>query len=268
MSVKGTKETKERRVNGQFSSNVELKDGLPDRSKGELTLEYMKTILNKYHKKNVTQSTVDELNRLIADTQYGEEFKDTFISHSHVLGESNRGYTLPKYVSAVKYYSLMSTGMSQIDAYVRVFPDRVQAALDNGRTRDSLSGDASRYNSGSLVNKIREQAMVPLHLVNQHNVQKLINEGMYLALNAKSEMVRGTMIAQLIKELRPSDTQHIELAVGLTTEAQAAQAAQNDTLAQIAEQQQKLLAAGHSIEDVQKIHITKKEYTDVEIEDE
>ena len=237
------------------------------REQKKFTLDYLRAQLPKAKGKLVNQDVVDELNELVKDPDYGQEFLNSVITHTSTLTDTSR-HSMQEYLNAIKYYSLTSVGHTLLDAYIKVFPDRLQARLDRGQVKEDIRSEANRFNRTELVNAIKAQALIPLHLVNQETVQKAINQLSHLMMNARSDVAKVSAATAILKELRPPEVQQMEIAVGLNEEAQAAQAAQNDTLAQIAINQQKLLAEGHSIEDVQKIHMTKKEYVDVEIDDE
>jgi len=237
-------------------------------TKAEVTLSYMKEMLPKSYRKLITQSQIDEINKLVEDPDYGEEFRETIVTAMNVLG-ANSAWSLKQYVSAVKYFSLTAAQVNQVDSYCRVFPGRLQARLDRGEGKQEMRGEAARFNQSSLVNAIRSQAMIPIHLVNQGNLQLGINTLVDVCTNSRSDMARASAATTLLKELRPPETQHIEMQIGQSDEVLEAQAKQTETLISIAENQQRLLASGASITDIQQIHVTTKVHSeDAEVIDE
>ena len=231
----------------------------------KLTKEVLSAQVGKIYKKQITDELVAELNALIDDPDYGEEFKEAILTFSSVL-EGKDGITLKQYLNAVKFYSLTAAGKPAVKAYAIVFPERLQARLDRGETIANMTGEASRYNSSKAVNKIRQQALVPLHLVNQGTVQKAINTLTDVMLSSRSDMARVSAATTLIKELRPPEVQQVELQVGLSDEALELQNKQNAMLMEVATNQRKLLEAGFSIEEVQSIKVTAIEAEVVENE--
>ncbi len=229
----------------------------------ELSLEYLVEVVPKNYKKLVNQDVVDEINSLASDPDYGEQYKEDMLTYSSLLGSDDK-WSMRQYIDAVKYYSLTSGGDTQAVAYAKVFPNRLQARLDRGEDPDMLNSEASRYNRTSLVNRIRSQALVPLHLVNQGTLQLAINTAAGLMINARSEKVRGDMALGLIKELRPPEAQQVELQIGLDDKALDAQNRQTEQLVSIAENQRRLLEAGVSIDDIQQLHI-EKVYVDADL---
>lgn len=239
----------------------------PENKRGKaLTLEVMQTVVPKNYKTLVSQETVDEINHLVEDPDYGEEFRENMLTWTSVLDGSEK-WSMAQYITAIKYYSLTAAGLSQVDAYCKTYPERLQARLDRGQGKQDISGEASRYNSSVLVNKIRQQALVPLHLVNQGTTQMAINELTRLMLNSRSDVARVSAATALLKELRPPDTQQISLEIGMSEDAKAAQERQSQQLLEIAENQRRLLQAGASLQDIQSIHIRKEEVIEGEIDE-
>ena len=189
----------------------------------QLDVETLKGIVPKKYARFVADDLVNELNSLIADVEYGEQFKEEFLTHANIL-EHNSNWSLEKYKNAIKFFSLVQQEMSLVDAYCAVFPDRLKARYSRGESKLNMGGEASRYNASELVNKIRQQALVPLHLVNQGLLQQAINKQAHLMMHAKSEMVQQKASETLIRELRPPETSKIELDIGVK---------QSDTIADL-----------------------------------
>ena len=221
----------------------------------ELKLDYMVSIVGKRHKKVLTQEVVDDINTLTVDPEYGQEFQNAIVTHTSIL-EGKDGWSLNQYIDAVKFYSLTAASNSQVDAYVKVFPERLQARLDRGQNKDDMRGEASRFNATELVNRIRSNALVPLHLVNQGTTQLAINTLTTLMLSGRSEVARVSAATALLKELRPPEAQQVELQLGMSDAAIEAHAKQATQLTEIAENQRRLLQAGANINDIQQIQIT------------
>ena len=232
----------------------------------KVTKELLKEMVPKKYKGIISEGSISEINKLIDDPDYGEEFRESMLTHLDILS-GKEPWTLNQYMDAIKYYSLTAVGLTQVDAYTEVFPERLQSRLDSGQTRNDMSGEASRFNKTDLVNRIRERALVPLHLVNQGTLQLAINKATELMINAKSEKVQGDMALGLIKELRPPEMQKVELQIGLNEEAQAARDRSDQKLVEIAQNQRLLLESGMKIEDIQKIHM-QKDSIDADISDE
>jgi len=221
----------------------------------ELTLDYLTGAVPKKYKKYISQETVDNVNGLSGDPDYGQEFLDTFVTHTNLLDGTEK-WSMDNYLDAVKFTSLSFMGMSQVEAYIKTFPYRYESRVSRGQGKTEMTGEASRFNSTSLVNKIRQQALVPLHLVNQGTTQLAINTLTKLMLTARSEVAKVSAATALLKELRPPEAQQVELQIGLSDEVTEMHKKQTDSLLQIAENQRKMLEAGHSIEDVQRINAT------------
>jgi len=232
----------------------------------KVTLEALKEQVPKKYKKLVDEGTVHNINKLAEDPEYGEEFRDSVITHTKILDGSEK-WSMKNYIDAIKFYSLTAAGNSQVDSYIKVFPERLQARLDRGQDKSFMNGEASRFNATDLVNRIRQQSLVPLHLVNQGTTQLAINQLTHLMLNARSDVARVSAATALLKELRPPETQTVDLQIGLNDEARAAQEKQNAQLLDIAQNQRRLLEAGMALDDVQSIHIKKEEVIEVDLDE-
>jgi len=219
----------------------------------EFTLEQLSGLVPKKFKKLLTDETVEELNKCIFEPDYGEEFKLSYLSALHIL-EGKETWSLNQYMNAVQFYSLTAMGVTQIDAYVRIFPDRLKARIVSGSCKADMHGEASRFNGQDLVNRIRSHALVPLHLVNQGNVQLAINVLVDIAVNGRSEIARTSAALGMLKELRPPEIQESFIQIGLSDSAQDNQNKQTSAMLEIAKNQQAMLKLGIPLEDIQKIH--------------
>ena len=226
----------------------------------KLSYEVFKEVVPKNMKKLVTEDVVNEINKLVEDPDYGEELKASMLSATNILAGKEK-WSLRQYIDAVKFYSLTAAAVTQTDAYAKVFPDRLQARIDRGETKNDMNGEASRYNGSELVNKIRNQALVPLHLVNQGNVQLAINVLVDIAVGGKSEIARVSAATSLLKELRPPEAQKIELDIGVKA---------TDSIAELRKATEELaIAQRQSIEaGVAVKFIAESRVIDVEIDDE
>ena len=223
--------------------------------------------LPKSYRNAATDELVDIVNTLAEDPDYGEHFKDSFLTYTSVL-EGKENFSMDNYLNAVKFFSLTSVGMPAVRAYCKVFPERLQKRLDRGESIKDMGGEGSRFNNSELVNKIRAQALVPLHLLNQDKVQLAINTLANIMIGGRSEVARVSAATTLIKELRPPEVQQVEMQIGMSDQVLEAQNKQTEQLITIAENQKRLLEAGASIEDVQAININVVDVHEEEDEDE
>jgi len=230
--------------------------------KKPLTLDLLQTTVTKKYKNLIRQDIVDEVNHLVEDPDYGEEFRDSILTHIDILsGKEN--YSMREYTDAIKYYSLTAAGLSQADAYIRVFPERMQARLDRDQPKHKINGEASRFNQSQLVTKIRSQALVPLHLVNQGVTQQAINQLASLMMNARSDVAKVSAATALLKELRPPEVQQVELQLDTSENYKNSIADLRKATELLAIQQQQSIQAGIAVKSIAESIIV----TEVEEED-
>ncbi len=172
----------------------------------ELTLTTVKSQLSKQQQLLVDESTVDEINKLAADPDYGPEFLEAYLDHLQILADAPKN-THQQYLNAVKFFSLVEAGNSLTDAYVKVFPERFEqrARTTGEESKEIVRGDASRYNGSKMVNEIRRVATIPVQLIHRHLLHEAILENANLMKNARSEMVRQKAADTLIRELKPTE---------------------------------------------------------------
>lgn len=182
----------------------------------DLTLSMVQTQVGKQQSLLITDDTIAEINKLAKDPDYGDEFVQTYIDHLNVMKENAR-YTHPRYLHAIKFFSLIEGGNSLTNAYIKTFPDRFAQRTKNipGRAdkKAIMRGEASRYNQSKLVNDIRHVATIPVQLIHRHLLHEAILGQAELMRNAKSEMVRQKAGATLILELKPTEDHVLQIKV-------------------------------------------------------
>jgi hypothetical protein len=87
------------------------------------------------------------------------------------------------------------------------------------------------YNKNKLVNKIMEQAMIPVSLLNASLFQEALARQAYLMVNASSELVQTQAANSILVQLKPAETAKIELDIGLK---------ENDAIAELRKATQEL----------------------------
>jgi hypothetical protein len=188
----------------------------------ELSLEVVQSQLTAKGKLQVTAETIEEMNKLIHDPDYGPEFMESYMDHLQVLADAPRN-DHKQYLNAIKFFSLVEADNSLTDAYVKVFPERYERRrlgnMEKENVKQLLRGEASRYNGSKLLSEIRRVATIPVQLIHRHLLHEAILETANLMKNARSEMVRAKAADTLIRELKPSEDQvlKVEVADGSTS---------------------------------------------------
>ena len=241
----------------------------------EITLDQLKAVVPKNSRRVITEDLVNTLNRLTDEDgeEFASAFRENFLSYKSVLKSGE--FKTTDYMRAVKYVSYKLMDMPNIDSYMLTFPDRYEklmkrwgATLSVAEIRDiHLSQFVTAYNKNKLVNMILEQTLVPTHVLNAPLYQEALNVQAFLMVNARSEMVRSTAATAILANCKPPETSKIELSVGYDQEAQDTQKELVSQIGQIALNQQKMLAAGMSIGEIQKLNIKLTAQTDDDIVD-
>jgi hypothetical protein len=156
---------------------------------------------------------MSNINGLLQDQTTREEFRENLIGYASVLAQGR--YKVEDYVSAVKYVSYKMLGSTNLEAYVKTFPDRYKRLLNDGVDDHRVSAYASAYNKNQLVNKIYEQTLIPSHILNADVFQRALNVQAELMVHANSEKVRSDAANSLLTHLKRPEVTKIELDVGL-----------------------------------------------------
>jgi len=228
----------------------------------ELSLDFVQSQLPKQQQLLVGQETVDEINKLATDPDYGEEFLTAYKDCLNVLSDSPKN-SHRQYLQAMKFFSLVEVGNSLTDAYIKVFPERYDARLRNnpGADKSIMRGEASRFNSNRMVTEIRRVASTPVQLVHRHLLHEAILETANLMKNARSEMVRAKAADTLIRELKPGEDTTLNVKVDDNTTSiidELHKATKN-----LAAEQYKSVMAGVPLKSIQASRLLDKDEEEV-----
>ena len=205
-----------------------------------LTTEQFKQVVPSQFKASVSQELIDQINKTLADPDMYETYRDNLLSYAHVMREGK--FKMEDYINAIKYCSHKIMGGSNVDAFVKTFPDRYQAMLSAGKNAKDISSFVTSYNKNKLVNLILEQSMIPSWVLNQDLYQKALNVQAELMMTANSEKVRSDAANSILTHLKPPEVTKVELDIGLKKDS--AMEDLKSTLTELALKQQQFIGAG------------------------
>lgn len=205
-----------------------------------MTIDEFRKALPEKVRKVVNQSLVDQINVTLADPDLWEPYRDNLLSYASVMTEGK--FKMTNYLDAVKYVSHKLRGVTNQQAYTLTFPQKVQRWVNQGVSAKDQSSYISAYNKSKLVNLIYEQTLIPTWVLNQDMYQKALNTQAELMLTANSEMVRTTAANSLLQQLKPPETQKVELDVNVKEDSSIAQL--REATMKLAAQQRDALQSG------------------------
>ena len=205
-----------------------------------LTVDQFKIALPDTVKKSINQKLIDQINATLSDPDMYEAYRENLLSYTKVMADGR--FKIGDYVNAVKYVSHKLMGASNIEAYVKTFPDKYQRFTSQGVASKDIASYVTAYNKSKLVNLIMEQTLVPSYVLNQDLYQKALNVQAELMLTAKSEKVRSDAAAHLMAALKMPETQKVELDIGVKEDGWIA--ALRATTLELARQQRLMVEAG------------------------
>ncbi len=180
-----------------------------------ITLEQFHRVLPLQSKKSINQTIVDSVNATLtninADPVFMENYRDNLIGFSSVL-KSGR-FKMESYIDAVRYVSYKLLDDTNIGAYSKTFPARIQHFINVGTSDKDISSYVAAYNKNKLVNLIWEQSSIPFHVYNQDVRQKALEVQVDLMLTARSEKVRSDAANSVLTHLKGPEKHQIEMDV-------------------------------------------------------
>ena len=226
-----------------------------------LSLDQFKLALPDKVKKSINQELIDKINTTLSEPELFEHYRDNLLSYTKVMQDGR--FKVSEYINAVKYVSHKLMGCTNIDAYTKTFPDKIQRfAATNVHAKD-IASYVTAYNKSKLVNLIFEQTLIPTHVLNQDLYQRALNVQADLMVNAKSEKVRCDAANSLMVQLKPPEIKKVELDIGIKEDSSISQLRQ--ATLELARQQRLALEAGQlNATEVAHSRVIPAEVIDVE----
>ena len=160
----------------------------------------------------ITPEILKELTKIDPDPIFRQSFKENLFTCKDAL--LNGRYKMITYINAIKYVSYKLMNLTNIEAFSKVFPDRIKSFHQRKFPRDKIHGYVSCYTRTKLVTTLLEQTLTPIHILNAPILQKAINVLAELMVTAKSEKVRCDAANNLLTQLRPPEIKKMELEIG------------------------------------------------------
>ena len=205
-----------------------------------ITIEQFKQALPDKVKKSVNQELIDQINSTLSDPEMYETYRDKLVSYTRVMADGR--FKISSYVEAVMYVSHKLMGCTNIDAYIKTFPDKYNRFIQQGVSAKDIASYVTAYNKNKLVNLIFEQTLIPSYVLNQDLYQRALNVQADLMITAKSEKVRCDAANSLLTQLKMPETQKVELEIGVKEDSSIA--ALRATTMELARQQRLMVESG------------------------
>lgn len=205
-----------------------------------MTEEQFRSALPAQFKKSVNSDLIDQINNTLASPEDARIYRDNLISYSSVLLEGK--FKMSSYLDAVRYAGFKIMGHTNVDAYIKTFPDKHHKFIMDGVDSKTISSYIHAYNKSKLVNLILAQAMIPTHILNADLYQKALNKQFELMNTAQSEKVQTEAANSLLTHLKPPETKKVELDIGIKEDSAIRDL--RATTRALAEQQMKMLKSG------------------------
>jgi hypothetical protein len=210
-----------------------------------ITHEQLQEVLQN---KNIPAAAARHINSILKDKESIEHFRNNLASYRGVLTDGK--YKVSDYMNAVMYVGFKMMDMSNIDAYARVFPERIERMYKEGKTLKDIHAYVHAFHKTKLVVNIISQARIPGHLMFMDIYQEAIYKNLELMRNPKVRYDTQQKAAQFLAEhlAMPEDT-NIKLDIGIDNSAYMK--GMQDVISELGKAQQKALENGSmSLKDI------------------
>ena len=205
-----------------------------------LTVEQFQAALPAKVKKSMNQGLIDQVNAVLVDPDLYEAYRDNLVCYTSVMADGR--FKVENYLEAVKYVTHKLLGCTNIEAYMKTFPDKYTRFVAQGVASKDIASYVTAYNKGKLVNLIMAQTLVPSYVLNQDLYQRALNVQADLMITAKSEKVRSDAAAHLMAALKMPEVMKVELDIGVKEDSAISQLRQ--TTMELSRQQRLMIEAG------------------------
>lgn len=179
-----------------------------------LTIAEVKASLPDNLKKGVKQEFVDTLNRFSTDEGFYESYMQNLVNCHSIINSGK--FRISDYYKAVEYVSRRFMGLSKVEAFKNVFPDRYNNYLTNGVSNVNILKYVDAYDKNLIVSRIKEQTMIPVYISHQHILFEAIGVQVEIMTNKDvSPKTRSDAAAHLMKTLAPPVDTKIQIDVGI-----------------------------------------------------
>jgi hypothetical protein len=195
----------------------------------------------------ITQEFIDECNNIPQiEPEYVSVIKENFVTYTSVLKKGK--FKLVDYLMAVKYVSFQLMGMTNRESYVKTFPKNYTDWVSRNLSEKDINCRITAYNKNKLVNLIKEQAYIPVWILNQDAYQKAINCQLDIMANSKSDIARCNASNSLLTHLKKPEG--LEIDININTEDNTGLKALRESMKNLAEMQIQKIKEGISTKDI------------------
>ena len=174
-----------------------------------LTVDQLRDALPAKCRRSVSKDLISQINGTLSKPEEYENFRDNLISYGTVMAEGR--FKISSYICAVRFCSFRLGGATNIDAYSRTFPAKIQRFNNENLSPKDLASYVTAYSKSKLVGLIMEQSMIPSWVLNQDMYQQALNTQADLMLHANSEKVRSDAANSILTHLKRPEVAKLEI---------------------------------------------------------
>jgi len=216
----------------------------------KITPKKLRRALPKSRRGMATKKRFKDMEELIEKVKsHGMGFEDDLISFTSVL-EGGR-VSLKEYANAVMFVGYLTSGSTVKEAYIKVFPDRIEDDL----SEEKLVFRANKFNSSKTVIEIKRIAKAPAWLVGSQYFWEAVHVNVDLMRNSRSDMVKHQAAKTLMEKLAQPEVQENHLAVDVNISKDESIINLEKAIFQLGTKQLEAIEKGVDVEDVIDVDI-------------
>lgn len=223
----------------------------------QLNEEVLKELLKGKVNDTTIKAIMEELENLEErDGISRDYFEEQFTSHLDLLGQ---GVYPKKLIEAIKFVSLVQSGLTNQKAYDAVFPQKAAQVYGRGSNTSSF---ASEYAKKKTVVEIMKRSAIrddvrlaPLRDKLLHKLVDLSNGKGAKPDDYVSPTVQLNATLGALDYLKPPEDKSIDLKIGYNEEAKAMQQSIAEQLAANAALMRQQFEAGRSLKEIQRVNV-------------
>ena len=179
-----------------------------------MTEQEFKRCLPVSLKGSLDDSIREQLNKCLEDPYTRETMAQNLMGYTSILSQGR--FKLSSYINAVRYVTYKAMGDNNIQAYQKVFPERITDWKNQCLPANEINAYVSAFNRSKLVTLVYQSLAIPTAILNQDVFQEAINVQRNIMLDPSVKpMVRSQAAKALMDCLKPEEVKQMELSVAV-----------------------------------------------------
>jgi len=139
----------------------------------QVTANDLKEIIPELQR--VNNKTLDLINEYLSDGTYGTQFEQMLMDYRHLF-KNKEGVQLRTYVQNIQFMVLTMQGLSDVDAYARIFPAKYKQIMTYSKNPTlDLRTKIGIFKNNPTMHLLQQMVMVPTCISHRHLFYDALN---------------------------------------------------------------------------------------------